>query len=63
MMINDVDFPEDVKTKICKNGLFDEDFYLYGKNSPTKKNTFVVTLAKFYKVSLDYITGLTNKKR
>ena len=23
----------------------------------------MITLAKFYKVSLDYITGLTNKKR
>ena len=33
-MINDVDFPEDVKTKICKNGLFDEDFYL--SNFPEK---------------------------
>lgn len=63
--IRDLREDADLKQEIVAGhlGISVQQYSLYERGNREIPFHHVITLAKFYKVSIDYIAGLTNNKR
>ena len=57
----DADLKQDVLAEVL--GITRQQYSLYERGDREIPFHHVITLAKFYNVSIDYIAGLTNQKR
>lgn len=63
--LRDLREDEDLKQREVAEtlGITSQQYSLYERGDREIPFHHVITLAKFYNVSIDYIAGLTNKKR